>query len=78
MPCTPRTGPHQFPLPFYLAFPVFLRLKVIRVRRLSFVPFCLRFILWLVLLTLFQSLLNHLILAVISPGVMWLLLLMAS
>ena len=25
MPCTSRAGPHQLPLPFYFAFPVFLR-----------------------------------------------------
>ena len=32
MPCTPRAGPHQSPLPFYFAFPVFLHLKVIHIR----------------------------------------------
>jgi len=41
-----------------------------------FLPFYLRFILWLVLLTSCLSLLKRLILATISPVVMWLLLLM--
>ena len=72
---TPRRAPPVTPS-ILLSIPMFLIVKVIRVRRLFFVPFYLRFILWLVSLTSCLSLLNHLILAAISPVVMWLLLLM--
>lgn len=69
---TPRRAPPVTPS-ILLSIPMFLIVKVIRVRRLFFCAFLFTFYLMARLANIVQ---NHLILAAISPVVMWLLLLM--